>query len=1588
MASNINLKNLARSAGKTVDSSGIPTSPVSGSDMANIFLTGDVNQTVYRNLPGTVGSISGVSPRPIGDQYQFYEFDGVVPGIAFTSISTISDNTNVNIGRQISFTFTTTGVISTNYNVKLYGYDASQQNETLLDTYGGYGNNVTNESKTFTGTLFPNQINFFKLLLTTTSGPTRFGEDITSIYIYPIDLTISSVVLSPTFTGAGTHNYTTGSVGFTVNVNGGVTPYYYNFNGAGYGIADANTSTFNNSANTTDDAYDILVKDSTTPTFDTATTRATTFRPPIRVSSISTNSSPEPYVDYTITPTIANNTAGLTLVYAWALDGTTPSTSTTAAPTVYYTSLGAKTHRVDITNSTNSSIRHHNTTAVTVAMIAPGISLPTYSATNEALSVSLNVSSLGAARSNTTRKFDIEYRLKDSGGTYGSWTAMTSNSTDTSAGVPISGKTNTTQIVQVRARTRRTNGITEFNSSYTESAEVTIPIKGIIVVSDQTDLLTGGNRTFTGTVTLNGAADNSFTSPTISNNSGSFTGDTISNAAAFTSGIAKNSGTTNIFTITVNNDCSRIDYGKIWHTIGCSDGNGYVLSKQITTQYKISTTSINLRISWVNAQYWDNAYVSFYADLIWPNFTYSDFRYKKSAGASYVALNGGSFTSSFLLGFSAPAANETWYAQVKASGGAYTTSDFAEANTTIWGYPAQDGYSLIHVDSNGAETNYGYPSTSSNMRLRVKRSAANFNGISAEFTINSFYLPGLSEAQIVDSAAFFQSTTFSDYYDGSTCSSTTYTSRANLTYTIPNSNGQVYYHFVQQQYYLLNEQGSISVTQGTGFAGTNIVIRDVNFSFHITYTTFGPPFTNKYLGSYYVYIGDVGMTDIYNQFDEYYDLINYFPLFPDASSQSTFCRYFFTPPGGFTKPGRSRGNTYSTTIWGNEYQVTKVSDGQYGNRYDLIKYQASEIGQAVSISIYGRRLVSVTTPSISTTKGTSTVNITANGTGTGGDGAINISLDGITRTNQWSDNDSTWTNFSGDSVSTGKAFGTTIYVRQVWYHNDWGNTVTSTNASVVLADIDWELELANVNSVSLPIRASIGGPTIFSPGTRVILSTDSNVASEGTVEPNTFMSSWFLTVRGLDTDPQMTGAYLTADGASLYRTYYYTAGNYWIGNPFASYSDIKNTSTWRPTALATGAIVVGFSAPSTYATDKLVTITGQKSSTDTKGQIKYYIKIRTRNEANDINFAITTYGCDSVTLTATTGQLDTANIMYIQKSTNGGTIWTTIFTEDYIDANTSYTYNVGSLTGTTFFRALLYESTTLKKESNSDSHQKIVPVGDGTIHFTAVNSFCTFLSYRVDRNANANSGTDNRYSIRFYWGDEYGNNTTLAFPTQPLTGKLFNTDYNVAEGLSLQSLPCDVQLYAEVTPYSVTNCVGTPFYGGGTIVKSSNTAACECLIDGCLVYGTLVEMGDGTFKKVEDLEIGEVVRSLSIKDLDVNIEDNWKDFYTADFEYENGLSVITGIDDRGFNEYYIINNNLKLTYEHPVFIKRAEVCMFAQTSGLVLGDYIFKDNGEFEIISSIDIIDEYVQTINIDIEENDVYFANGILVHNRPGDKA
>jgi hypothetical protein len=56
--------------------------------------------------------------------------------------------------------------------------------------------------------------------------------------------------------------------------------------------------------------------------------------------------------------------------------------------------------------------------------------------------------------------------------------------------------------------------------------------------------------------------------------------------------------------------------------------------------------------------------------------------------------------------------------------------------------------------------------------------------------------------------------------------------------------------------------------------------------------------------------------------------------------------------------------------------------------------------------------------------------------------------------------------------------------------------------------------------------------------------------------------------------------------------------------------------------------------------------------------------------------------------------------------------------------------------------------------------------------------------------------------------------------------------------------------------------------------------------------------------------------------------------------------------------------------------------MFSQVKDLMQGDLLFNHSEEFIPIETIQIINEYMPTVSIDIEEDDVYFGSGILVHN------
>lgn len=151
---------------------------------------------------------------------------------------------------------------------------------------------------------------------------------------------------------------------------------------------------------------------------------------------------------------------------------------------------------------------------------------------------------------------------------------------------------------------------------------------------------------------------------------------------------------------------------------------------------------------------------------------------------------------------------------------------------------------------------------------------------------------------------------------------------------------------------------------------------------------------------------------------------------------------------------------------------------------------------------------------------------------------------------------------------------------------------------------------------------------------------------------------------------------------------------------------------------------------------------------------------------------------------------------------------------------------------------------------------------------------------------------------------------------------------------------------------------------------------------GCLLYGTLVTLADGSTKLIEELELGDLVKTVSIDGLDSEVEDAWKTFTSSSFTNTPASSTVTGIQKAQFSYYFLINNLLKITFEHPVMVERSGEYQFLRAKDIIVGDKIYRQDETWVTIDSIERIDENVNVVNINVESQDTYFADGILVHN------
>ena len=172
----------------------------------------------------------------------------------------------------------------------------------------------------------------------------------------------------------------------------------------------------------------------------------------------------------------------------------------------------------------------------------------------------------------------------------------------------------------------------------------------------------------------------------------------------------------------------------------------------------------------------------------------------------------------------------------------------------------------------------------------------------------------------------------------------------------------------------------------------------------------------------------------------------------------------------------------------------------------------------------------------------------------------------------------------------------------------------------------------------------------------------------------------------------------------------------------------------------------------------------------------------------------------------------------------------------------------------------------------------------------------------------------------------------------------------------------------------------------------------------CFTPDTKLTLADGTQKEIQELAIGDELLSLRMPNAQTEDEHPVIASEVSYAEYcitELGESeiVISKIINMFFDfsdTYYVINGNIKVTGEHPFFVKipdgyylptegqsSEEFWCWEYVRNLGVGQIMYDKDMKEVPIDTIEEIEKEIEIVNIDVDSNNTYFAEGILVHNK-----
>lgn len=193
--------------------------------------------------------------------------------------------------------------------------------------------------------------------------------------------------------------------------------------------------------------------------------------------------------------------------------------------------------------------------------------------------------------------------------------------------------------------------------------------------------------------------------------------------------------------------------------------------------------------------------------------------------------------------------------------------------------------------------------------------------------------------------------------------------------------------------------------------------------------------------------------------------------------------------------------------------------------------------------------------------------------------------------------------------------------------------------------------------------------------------------------------------------------------------------------------------------------------------------------------------------------------------------------------------------------------------------------------------------------------------------------------------------------------------------------------------------------GSGTLISTQNPytvpssladyqfcAYAEGDISGCPIEGTMVLMADDTLKPIEQVQIGDVVKSFNVSsmpdfstlELPVHIYE-WSDPF---LQLTSSTSTVVENSVLQTTRVININNGQLITSRTHTHIVKKEILggniewTCRPAFNLAVGDILLAVDGSEIQITSIEQVEGQFNVYKLNVEEEDTFVANGIITHN------